>query len=59
MRLKYGEAEERFRREFVEWLEEHAPARELMDEQKRSSADLVPWARDWQRTQFDLSLIHI
>jgi alkylation response protein AidB-like acyl-CoA dehydrogenase len=53
MRLKYGEAEERFRREFVEWLEEHAPARELMDEQKRSSADLVPWARDWQRTQFD------
>ncbi len=53
MRLKYGEAEERFRREFVEWLDEHAPARELMDEQKRSSADLVPWAREWQRTQFD------
>jgi alkylation response protein AidB-like acyl-CoA dehydrogenase len=53
VRLKYGEAEERFRREFVEWLDEHAPARELMDEPKRSSADLVPWAREWQRTQFD------
>ncbi len=53
MRLKYGEAEERFREELVAWLEEHAPPPEVMRRPKRSSADLSDWSRKWQRTLFE------
>ena len=53
MRLRYGEAEEAFRREFVGWLEAHAPAAEVLAQPKRSSADLPEWARAWQQTLFD------
>jgi alkylation response protein AidB-like acyl-CoA dehydrogenase len=53
MRLRYGEAEERFRAELVAWLEEHAPPREVLAAPKRSSADLQPWARAWQRRLFE------
>ena len=53
MRLRYGEAEEQFRRDLTAWLDEHAPAPEVMNERKQSSADLPEWARQWQRTLFE------
>jgi alkylation response protein AidB-like acyl-CoA dehydrogenase len=53
VRLRYGEAEEQFRRDLIVWIDEHAPAPELMRERKQSSADLPEWARQWQRTLFD------
>jgi alkylation response protein AidB-like acyl-CoA dehydrogenase len=53
VRLRYGEAEEQFRRDLIAWLDEHAPAPDLMRERKRSSADLPDWAREWQRTLFE------
>ena len=53
MRLRYGEAEEQFRRDLIAWLDEHAPAPEVMNERKQSSADLPEWARQWQRTLFE------
>ncbi|HEU5301547.1 MAG TPA: acyl-CoA dehydrogenase family protein [Acidimicrobiia bacterium] len=53
MRLRYGDAEERFRAELGAWLDEHAPPREVLDRPKQSSADLSDWSRAWQRTLFD------
>jgi alkylation response protein AidB-like acyl-CoA dehydrogenase len=53
VRLRYGEAEEQFRRDLIAWLDEHAPAPEVMNERKQSSADLPEWARQWQRTLFE------
>ena len=53
MRLRYGETEEQFRRDLIAWLDEHAPAPDLMRQRKRSSADLPDWAREWQRTLFE------
>ena len=53
MRLRYGDAEERFRAELDAWLDEHAPPRDVLMAPKRSSADLPPWAHDWQRRLFD------
>jgi alkylation response protein AidB-like acyl-CoA dehydrogenase len=54
MRLQYAPEDEAFRAELVQWLAEHAPSEEEMRAQpKRSSADLTPWAKKWQRTLFD------
>jgi alkylation response protein AidB-like acyl-CoA dehydrogenase len=53
VRLRYGEAEEQFRRDLIAWLDEHAPSPDLMGQRKRSSADLPDWARQWQRTLFE------
>ena len=53
MRLRYGEAEERFRADLGAWLDAHAPDPALLAAPKRSSADLPDWARAWQRTLFD------
>lgn len=53
MRLRYGDAEEAFRAELVDWLERNLPPREVLSRPKRSSADLPQWAREWQRTLFD------
>jgi alkylation response protein AidB-like acyl-CoA dehydrogenase len=53
VRLRYGEAEEQFRRDLIVWLDEHAPAPDVMHQPKRSSADLPDWARQWQRTLFE------
>jgi alkylation response protein AidB-like acyl-CoA dehydrogenase len=53
VRLRYGEAEEQFRRDLIAWLDEHAPGPEVMNQRKRSSADLPAWARKWQRTLFE------
>jgi alkylation response protein AidB-like acyl-CoA dehydrogenase len=53
VRLRYGEAEEQFRRDLIAWLDEHAPAPDVMNQRKQSSADLPEWARQWQRTLFE------
>lgn len=53
MRLRYGAGEEAFRAELVSWLESNAPLPEQLRLPKASSADLQPWARDWQRRLFD------
>ncbi len=53
MRLQYGPAEEAFRRELTSWLDAHLPPEETLRRPKRSSADLPPWAREWQRSLFD------
>jgi alkylation response protein AidB-like acyl-CoA dehydrogenase len=53
VRLRYGDAEEAFRKELVAWLEEHAPPAEVLAQPKQSSAYLADWARDWQRRLFD------
>jgi alkylation response protein AidB-like acyl-CoA dehydrogenase len=53
MRLRYDEADEAFRKELLDWLDEHAPSREQLDVPKLSSAHLPDWARTWQRTLFD------
>ena len=53
MRLRYGAEDEAFRAELVAWLEEHQPSAERLREPKQSSADMPPWAREWQRTLFD------
>ena len=53
MRLRYGEAEEQFRRDLIAWLDEHAPSPKVMNQRKKSSADLPEWAREWQRTLFE------
>jgi hypothetical protein len=45
VRLRYGEAEEQFRRDLIAWLDEHAPPSEVMNRRKQSSADLPEWAR--------------
>ena len=53
MRLRYGAAEDAFRAELTAWLDEHVPPEEVLRRPKRSSADIQPWGRDWQRTLFD------
>jgi len=53
VRLRYGEAEERFRRDLIAWLDEHTPPDDVMHKPKKSSADLPEWAREWQRTLFE------
>jgi alkylation response protein AidB-like acyl-CoA dehydrogenase len=53
VRLRYGEAEEAFRADLDAWLDEHLPPRDVLRRPKRSSADLPPWAREWQQTLFD------
>ena len=53
MRLRYGAGEETFRSELVRWLEANVPPPEQLKRPKASSADLQPWARDWQRRLFD------
>jgi alkylation response protein AidB-like acyl-CoA dehydrogenase len=53
VRLAYTQAEEAFRGELVSWLEANAPAREVLDTPKQSSAFLEDWSRAWQRTLFE------
>jgi alkylation response protein AidB-like acyl-CoA dehydrogenase len=53
MRLTFDEEAEAFRREFSDWLDENMPSPEDTTERSRSSADIPPWAREWQRKLFD------
>jgi len=53
MKLGGSELDEAFRLELTTWLDRHAPSREILDQPRRSSADLPDWARKWQRELFD------
>ncbi|MFZ4584118.1 MAG: acyl-CoA dehydrogenase family protein [Acidimicrobiia bacterium] len=53
MRLAETAEQAAFRAELVAWLEAHAPAQDLLDVPRTSSADMPEWAREWQRTLFD------
>ncbi len=53
MKLRFDEATEAFRQEYVEWLEANAPDPSMTAERPHSSADIPAWAREWQRTRFD------
>jgi alkylation response protein AidB-like acyl-CoA dehydrogenase len=53
VRLTFDAATEAFRDEFVTWLDANAPSEAETTERPRSTADLPPWARAWQRTLFD------
>jgi alkylation response protein AidB-like acyl-CoA dehydrogenase len=54
MRLRYDEQTESFRRELRAWLLENQPdPGDMRREPWLSSAHLTPWARAWQRRQFD------
>jgi alkylation response protein AidB-like acyl-CoA dehydrogenase len=54
MRLSFDERTEAFRREFAAWLDENAPDEATaMSARSRSTADIPPWAREWQRKLFD------
>jgi alkylation response protein AidB-like acyl-CoA dehydrogenase len=54
MRLRFSEEDEAFRAELDQWLRAHPPPTEAAAaEPTRSSADLRPWAVEWQRTLFD------
>ncbi len=53
MRLRYSEEDEAFRAELLAWLDEHPPPTPDERVGRRSSADMAPWARRWQRTLFD------
>jgi len=53
MRLGTDPEVEKFRAEFAAFLDEHLPPAEEATQRSRSSADVPPWARRWQRTLFD------
>jgi alkylation response protein AidB-like acyl-CoA dehydrogenase len=54
VQLDFDADVEAFRAEFVDFLAEHLPnEREAAALRPRSSADVPPWARQWQRVLFD------
>jgi alkylation response protein AidB-like acyl-CoA dehydrogenase len=53
MRLATDPEVETFRREFSAFLDAHLPSEAEATARPRSSSDLPPWARAWQRTLFD------
>ncbi len=54
MDLHYSDADEAFRSELLAWLVDNTPDAALREsDPPRSSADLRPWAREWQRSLFD------
>jgi alkylation response protein AidB-like acyl-CoA dehydrogenase len=53
VQLTFDADVEAFRAEFIAFLAEHAPTQAQATEQPRSSAHIPPWAREWQRLQFD------
>jgi alkylation response protein AidB-like acyl-CoA dehydrogenase len=53
MQLTFDAEVEAFRSEFVAFLDEHMPSEADAVQRSRSSSDVPPWARQWQRTLFD------
>ena len=53
MQLSFDSDVEKFRAEFVAFLEDNLPDESEAAERAHSSADVPEWARRWQRTQFD------
>jgi alkylation response protein AidB-like acyl-CoA dehydrogenase len=53
MKLTADPQVEEFRAEFAAFLDAHLPAPAQATERSRSSSDIPPWARRWQRALFD------
>ncbi|MGV0794256.1 acyl-CoA dehydrogenase family protein [Mycolicibacterium sp. XJ1819] len=54
MQLSFDAEVEAFRAEFVEFLDTYLPPEaEAQTQRSQSTADIPPWARRWQRLQFD------
>ncbi|MDQ3148265.1 MAG: acyl-CoA dehydrogenase family protein [Actinomycetota bacterium] len=54
MKLRFSDDDEAFREELGTWLEANPPpVEEAAADPARSTADLRPWARRWQRQLFD------
>src|SRR6201999_2488657 len=53
MQLTFDADVEAFRSEFVAFLDEHMPSEADAVQRSRSSSDVPPWARRWQRLLFD------
>ncbi len=53
MQLTFDADVEAFRAEFAAFLEEHLPDDADVVQRARSSSDVPPWARRWQRLLFD------
>ncbi len=53
MRLTYSPEAEAFRAEFSAWLDANLPDEAAAGVRPRSSADIPPWARAFQRRMFD------
>jgi alkylation response protein AidB-like acyl-CoA dehydrogenase len=53
MRLTFDADVEAFRAEFAAFLDEHLPDEADVVRRSRSSSDVPPWARRWQRLLFD------
>ncbi|OBF21801.1 acyl-CoA dehydrogenase family protein [Mycobacterium sp. ACS4331] len=53
MQLTFDDDVERFRDEFVAFLDEHLPDPATATQRSRSTADVPEWARQWQRVMFD------
>ncbi len=53
MQLTFDADVEAFRSEFVAFLDEHMPSEANAVRRSRSSSDVPPWARQWQRMLFD------
>ena len=49
MQLSFDADVEAFRAEFVAFLDEHLPDESETVQRSRSSSDVPPWARRWQR----------
>src|SRR2546423_2030172 len=54
VQLTFDAEVEEFRAEFGRFLDDHLPTEAQAAERSRSTAHVPPWARDWQRLQFDL-----
>jgi alkylation response protein AidB-like acyl-CoA dehydrogenase len=53
VQLTFEAEVEEFRAEFGRFLDAHLPTEAQAAERSRSTAHVPPWARDWQRLQFD------
>jgi alkylation response protein AidB-like acyl-CoA dehydrogenase len=53
MQLAFDADVEAFRAEFAAFLDEHLPDEAGLVQRSRSSSDVPPWARRWQRLLFD------
>jgi alkylation response protein AidB-like acyl-CoA dehydrogenase len=53
VQLTFNAEVEEFRAEFSRFLDEHLPSEAQATERSRSTAHVPPWAREWQRLQFD------
>lgn len=53
MKLRFDDATEAFRAEFVAWLDANLPDEATAVTRPRSTADIPLWARRWQQKMFD------